>query len=456
MMMLTPGSQTVRGFYHLVCAAGLGLVLASGCANERVVRGVQNLHQTPYDAYVDALRTAHLDGTALGRTWIDAGSEAVSAPLAIESPYQEVGFLDPREVTARAYQIHLYQGQRLDVQIALQASDSAIVFVDLFEVPEDSSAGLRHVAIADSTNRLIVEAREDLSYVLRLQPELLRGGRYTVDITVDASLGFPVAGRGRSAVQSLFGADRDGGRRSHEGVDIFAPRGTPVVAISPGYVARIDETTIGGKVIWVRDAMRNQAYYYAHLDRQLVEPNTRVEAGDTLGTVGNTGNAISTPSHLHFGIYTTRRAVDPLPYINPMQNAPLTLAADTSRLGEWARVTASLAFLRAAPQPRADKRYELPRNTALRLLAGSGDWYRVALPDGEEGFILAHQIETASEPIRSLEIAEGLPIRRAATSTSYPIDSVRVASQLPVFGEFGGYLGVTAPSGRTGWIEFTE
>lgn len=433
-----------------------GLLVLSGCAEERVVRGVQNLPQTPYDQYLNALRGARLDGTALGRTWIAAGAEAVDAPLAIESPYQEVGYLDPREVTARAYFITLDQGQRLDVRLNVQANDSARVFVDLFEVPDDSTDGLRHVAIADSANRLVVEALEPLTYILRMQPELLRGGRYTLDIVVDASLGFPVAGRSSAAIQSFFGAERDGGRRSHQGVDIFAPRGTPVVAISSGYVARIDDTTLGGKVIWVRDAHRNQAYYYAHLDQQLVTANTRVEAGDTLGLVGNTGNARTTPSHLHFGIYATRRPVDPFPYIHDLPDTPLELAADTSRLGTWARVTASMAFLRNGPNPRAVKLGELPRHTALRVVAGSGSWYRVALPDGNEGFVLAHQVEDAREPLRSRAVAAGMPVRGRATSTSVPIDSVSVASHLPVFGEFGDYLGVTSPSGRTGWIEAME
>ena len=61
----------------------------------------------------------------------------------------------------------------------------------------------------------------------------------------------------------------------HKGVDIFATTGTPVVAISDGFVARVDQTVVGGKVIWVRDAKRNQAYYYAHLDEFLTEEFVR-------------------------------------------------------------------------------------------------------------------------------------------------------------------------------------
>jgi murein DD-endopeptidase MepM/ murein hydrolase activator NlpD len=447
-------SSDVR--YACLLLVAFGVSMAAGCAEERVVKGITRLERTPYDTYADALRSARLDQTALGRSWFAAGERAVAQPLPIDSPYREVGYLDPREVTARGYHIRLIQGQRLDVQVALQPTDSVQVFVDLFEVPEDSTAGLRHVAIADSAYRLVVEARDNLTYILRLQPELLRGGRYTVNIAIDASLGFPVAGRTTEAIQSLFGADRDGGRRSHKGVDIFAPRGTPVVAVASGYVARIDETEIGGKIIWVRDAARNQAYYYAHLDRHLIAPNTRVEPGDTLGLVGNTGNARTTPSHLHFGVYTTRRAVDPYPYIVARPTVPLTLAADTSRLGDWVRITASLAYLRTAPSTNAASVDELARHTALKVLAGSGNWYRVARPDGVEGFVLAHQIEDAASPIRQLALVAGQPIRQRPTDGALPIDSAHVASLLPVFGEFGDYVGVTGPSGRTGWIEAME
>src|SRR3989442_735170 len=74
------------------------------------------------------------------------------------------------------------------------------------------------------------EARESGVYVLRIQPELLRGGHMKVTSQPTPSLHFPVAGAGAHNIQSLYGVARDGGRRRHEGVDIFASRGTPVLA----------------------------------------------------------------------------------------------------------------------------------------------------------------------------------------------------------------------------------
>ena len=73
-------------------------------------------------------------------------------------------------------------------------------------------------------------------FILRLQPELLRGGQYRVVLRLEAQLAFPVEGHGIQSVQSPFGVARDGGRRSHHGVDIFARRGTPVLAASSGRV----------------------------------------------------------------------------------------------------------------------------------------------------------------------------------------------------------------------------
>src|SRR5690606_6321435 len=131
----------------------------------------------------------------------------------------------------------------------------------------------------------------------------LRAGRVTVTLAAEPALAFPVEGRGTGAVGSFFGADRDGGARSHHGVDIFAPRGTPVLAAAEGTVSRVRETPRGGKVVWLRDEARGQNLYYAHLDSQLVAGGERVRVGDTLGLVGNTGNARTTPPHLHFGIY---------------------------------------------------------------------------------------------------------------------------------------------------------
>jgi len=108
---------------------------------------------------------------------------------------------------------------------------------------------------------------------------------------------FPVTGSEWSFTEQggEWGADRDGGSRLHRGVDIAAPRGTPVVAVASGTVSR-SIGGAGGKEIWI-----NGKYYYAHLDTFNVKEGQKVKKGQVIGTVGSTGTSSSGP-HLHFGI----------------------------------------------------------------------------------------------------------------------------------------------------------
>ena len=105
--------------------------------------------------------------------------------------------------------------------------DTTRVFVDLFRVENDTLSQFRHVASADSSLQLAFSPRRDASYVLRLQPELLRGGQYTITIENVPTLAFPVAGKDVHAIHSFFGDPRDGGRREHHGVDISREKEYP-------------------------------------------------------------------------------------------------------------------------------------------------------------------------------------------------------------------------------------
>lgn len=94
-----------------------------------------------------------------------------------------------------------------------------------------------------------------------------------------------------------WGAPRSGGR-SHQGVDMFAAHGTPLYAVEDGTV-RTSDSALGGVSVHVNGAS-GDAYYYAHMSTRAVVTGQRVRAGDVIGAVGNTGNARSTPPHLHF------------------------------------------------------------------------------------------------------------------------------------------------------------
>ena len=140
--------------------------------------------------------------------------------------------------------------------------------------------------------------------------------------TMPQALLMPVEGVSVRQVAATFGAAR-AGNRQHDGVDIFAPRGTPVRAAAPGFVYRIDDLSLGGLTVTVVGD-GGVRYFYTHLDavhEALVE-GQRVETDTVLGYVGDSGNAAGTPTHLHFGVYLGSpddlcdwRAVDPLPLL---------------------------------------------------------------------------------------------------------------------------------------------
>ena len=128
-----------------------------------------------------------------------------------------------------------------------------------------------------------------------------------------ASLPMPVRGVNVAEVADTWGAERSGDRR-HEGVDIFATRGTAVTSTTRGVVGAVREGGLGGRQVWVRGpGLEN--HYYAHLDgwAEHLSQGDVVLPGDVLGFVGDSGNARGTPPHLHYGIYGEDGALDPMP-----------------------------------------------------------------------------------------------------------------------------------------------
>jgi peptidoglycan LD-endopeptidase LytH len=132
---------------------------------------------------------------------------------------------------------------------------------------------------------------------------------------VPAALPVPVEGIAATRIADTFGAPRGRDRR-HQGVDIFARRGTAVRSATFGVVASVREGGLGGRQVWVMGPGR-QRHYYAHLDAWTpgLAAGDVVLPGDALGSVGDTGNARGTPPHLHYGIYGSGGAIDPLPLL---------------------------------------------------------------------------------------------------------------------------------------------
>lgn len=129
-------------------------------------------------------------------------------------------------------------------------------------------------------------------------------------------LRLPVVGVRASSLDDSWHAPRDGGSRVHKGIDIFAPKGTEIVAVVDGVISFIGDQKLGGHCIWLTTE-NGLSFYYAHLDRWAagLYEGMEVQSGDLLGYVGNTGNAKYTPSHLHFGINQNDEMINPYPLL---------------------------------------------------------------------------------------------------------------------------------------------
>lgn len=479
-------------------AALAAALLLSSCAPEIVEEEF-----SPSDShadYVDAIERLDLGETAIGSRWIEAGRRAVSAPVQVETPFQEVVYFDPAEPGAVSYRFQATRGHAVSIQIE---STVDRYFADVFRSvaeedptlvasrPEGDGSEADDSEAGGSIDRdtVMFEPRRDGEYILRIQPELLRGGRVSVRVVADASLSFPVDGAGPGDIWSYFGDPRDGGARIHEGIDIFAPRGTPLLAASDSYVLRVGRRDRGGNVVVLHDRERDLLLYYAHLDEHRAVQGSVVEAGDIVGTTGNTGNAATTPPHLHIGIYdgSWRQALDPWNFFVGPNTEPYPIALDPEVVGAWRGVAADTSLLFAAEGPNdttvryvnrnpflsgagdslsqsdfagevAESRpvepsetrrpIQLAAGTAVRVLGGFGPYARVRDPAGNEGFITAEALGESGGTVR-------LP---AGTELSHPgtgdiVASLTEDSVVGVVGEHRLGTIVVLPDGRALAVE---
>jgi len=150
---------------------------------------------------------------------------------------------------------------------------------------------------------------------------------YTKD--PDPTIAMPLAEVSKKQIANTWHAPR--GERQHEGQDIFAPRGTPVLSATEGYIVNIGENNLGGQTVSVIGA-GGRTYYYAHLDSYAphIAEGDYVTKQTVLGYVGTTGNANGTPPHLHFGVYAPGGAMNPLPLLSDRPAPPKKPSATKS------------------------------------------------------------------------------------------------------------------------------
>src|SRR3989344_400007 len=175
--------------------------------------------------------------------------------------------------------------------------------------------------ISSSTNQWY---REGSSEPISVRRERIRGYRQqsselqqkiiALGSTANASVLMPVLfGVGVKDISPNFGDPRSGGR-THEGEDIMAVKGTPIISPTPAVVLRIGAGETEGNYVYTANP-GGETFIYMHLDRigEGVISGLVLGQGSLIGYVGNTGNASGGPAHLHFEIRKDRVAADPFP-----------------------------------------------------------------------------------------------------------------------------------------------
>lgn len=409
-----------------------GTLIQASCSN---VAAKVFGSKTPRERYEQKLEDKGLHKTPEGRRWLVASASALQQPVTINLPFQLKGHFPDSQQLALGLSFEARKGQRIQFQLDKQATSGLPLYADLYAM--DASGSQRFLYGADtSANIFSFDIDADGAYLLRLQPELLKGGSYALSITKGPSIGFPVTDP-KANIGSLWGAPRDGGTRNHEGIDIFARKGSPAIAAADGIVTGVKDGGIGGKVVWLRATDKDYTLYYAHLDQQLVQPGQLVKQGDTLGTVGNTGNARTTPAHLHFGVYTFRGPIDPLPFVQ--KNSAKPAAVPAKSLDGYLRLL------------KAEKDISTKPNTVVTPLAVASTGYLVALPNGQVMQTPFASVQAAQKPLKQQAAPYQVALLNLPVSDAKPKLLVPKGSSLEVLGYFNNYTLVRSGSVE-GWV----
>ncbi|WP_397302140.1 peptidoglycan DD-metalloendopeptidase family protein [Nonlabens ulvanivorans] len=310
------------------------------------------------------------------KRWNNLLSIASKDQVTINESTAERVVTTPQKPFTASYLIDLQLGEVLVSTIASKSSW-------ILEARDLSGDLLQDAQLKNNHLSLNYKPNKNIKVRIILQAKLETESTTDFKIYTLPQYDFPVAGKDNTAIQSFWGASRGGGSRSHEGNDIFASKGHPVVAITYGTISSIRNRGLGGKQVWVKDYDNGYLHYYAHLDDWIVNEGDMVWSGDTLGYVGNTGNAKNTPPHLHFGIYKNGSAVDPKPFIWKTQ-VPANAISLPQRINP--RANGFAANLRTEPSSSSDILQDL-KTAPVTIIGNTGNWYHVRTSAGLSGYM---------------------------------------------------------------------
>lgn len=406
---------------------------------------------SPHDSYYSALLRENLKATA--ERWRMEAEKSLAAPLRISLPYSERQLLESDYLHPITFMFDLKIDELIQINIFPSINTRAEVFVDVFYVKDAVTEPMRIGSMAAKEQQFKIAAEHTGQYLVRIQSSHAAQGLIDVTIRSPLRYGFPVDTERENAVQSLFGVDRDGGARRHEGIDIFAPRGTPVIAAETGQVNRVGDTPRGGKNVWVRGDQRS--FYYAHLDSIAVTTGDSVMRGEVIGTVGNTGNAVTTSPHLHFGIYKfAQGAVDPLPLVGRKKSVTTYAPPRVELAPRWLSIKTEKVNLRSSPSLKTSNVGSLIRAELLQVDSVAGDWLRVTTGNGLKGFIARSLTQAPSESI--LTLTENYVAFYLPNDTAPVVGNFSAGDKLPTLGRFGSFAWVKMPGGVYAWAKVAK
>ena len=310
--------------------------------------------------------------------WLQQGRDALLDSCIAKIPYQEQSS-GHSLLSAYGVKVEVTLGEQINIYI----NASSPILVDVWSYDEIWQLLYAESEYSDSIN---VPVDHSGFYVVRVQSLLSEVAPFKLQITKSPQNLMPVTGADNADAWSRFGDPRDAGRRIHEGVDIFKRRGTPIIASTSGKVTVVRNEGLGGKQIWIRDERLPISHYYAHLDSPYVAENTYVSRGDTIGTVGNTGNARTTRPHLHYGMYMTDvGAVDPFPFFGTQRKVRRFRTYPNTLPETWAGPMHNP--IRLTPSSKGSIVHQGEIEAPIYVLGWTNHWWHLRLADGRTGYM---------------------------------------------------------------------
>ena len=421
-----------------------------------IVQSASSSVRGQYPVRQQLLRELTDDSTyplSLIEDWEWQAQRSLNEPLPLLLPYAEGWLALPDRSQAVTFTVLAQEGRVLEVNTQRDATAQGGLVIEVFD-QEGGDYTQPVASIGPTDDQLRWPVLNSGTYRIRVQSTPGTAGAFALALDERFALDFPVDTDAEEPVRSFFGMPRDGGRREHHGIDIFAPRNTPVLAAADGYVSRVGTSPRGGLHIWQRASDESGkalgTLYYAHLEDTFVTAGTWVDRGTPIGTVGNSGNAISTPPHLHFGLYQRFKGpLDPLPLTGPVQR-PSVLMSSGHRWPVWVSINRESVNVRAGPGTEFTVMATVGRGELVQVEAATAGWLRVRTGNGETGFLSAALVGALQG--QTLMVVEESKVQASPENSSATLVTLQGQENISLLGRFGPARYVETDTGLRGWI----